>query len=290
VNRKRLGFIGTAACLSGASVLLQTGSALADTSSGGADSSGPTAVGPSGAYYVPGCATNFYYDDYFGQVGTATPGGQTYEPPGSAYNNLTAIEQSHSNYASGHGVGPGAYFFLGGPGWAPAGVSPSTWGYDEAVAATNDFNAADAAVGGDYSFEFILADVEGNPGNYGWESGSSGVSANQQVWQGFYSALQGAGTNVGVYSAPDAWKSIMGGITVSQVEWTYENNADPGPPTPCPSATFSGGPGGINANFFDPANVSNDLIWQWSIGSGQGDFDQIDLTRWNNLFGTSYKP
>ena len=269
-------------------LLATTSTAFADTAEGGADSAGPSPTSYLGVYFVPSCNPGLVYDDYFGQIGYAYNGGAAYEAPGSSYNNLTDINDAASNHSLGHGVGPGAYFFMGGPSYAPSGTSYYNWGVDQAYDAYVSFNNAQSATGNKYTFNFLFGDIEGNPGQYGW---TSSIANNQQVWDGFYQSLQSIGVNVGVYSAPDAWNTLMGGQSVTTVEWTYEQNADPGSPYPCPTATFSGGPGtGSAATFFDYTSVYNNLVWQWSIGSGYGDFDQINLTRWNYLFGTSYNP
>lgn len=258
--------------------------AAGDVASGGADSGGPGGAG-SGPYNVAYCS--LYYDDYFGQIGYASSGTSTYEAPGTAYNNSWYVGQGYINRSLGHGAGSGAYFFMNGPGSAPAGTSNYNWGVDQAFAADVFLSQAQSATGGWYTFGFIFADIEGTRGSFGWVLDQA---QNQQVWDGFYQSLQANGINVGVYSAPAAWSDIMAGQTVDQVEWTYQNNADPNSPYPCPSATFSGGPGGINAAFFNFSNRANNLVWQWSIRSGLGDYDQINLSRYNSLFHTSYSP
>jgi hypothetical protein len=84
----------------------------------------------------------------------------------------------------------------------------------------------------------------------------------------------------------------MGNMTVSTVEWTnvVSNTTTP---YPCPTGTFSGGPYNSNAQFFNSSNVNNNLVWQWFYTitpGGLGDFDQINVTRWNRLFGTNFSP
>jgi len=151
--------------------------------------------------------------------------------------------------------GAGEYYFLSGAQNAPSGVSAQQWGVDQAVYATNDFNAAQGATGGKLAFGVIMADIEIQPGNgayFGWyypaPANSLALAANELVWAGFYQELQAAGTNVGVYSSPTIWSEIQGGSSVAQVEWTSEG--DYGPSTPCPTTALSGGPGGTNAQFF----------------------------------------
>jgi hypothetical protein len=80
----------------------------------------------------------------------------------------------------------------------------------------------------------------------------------------------------------------MNGVATSTVDWTSEN--DYGPVTPCPTGTLSGGPGSTSAAFFGGvgSTSNNALAWQWSISGG--DWDQIDLTHYGNLFSTSFPP
>ena len=132
----------------------------------GSDSGGPGATGSSGAYHEPTCSPVHNYEIYVGEVGTAIGGGASkYEAPGSAYNKTAMIQEAHNMYLNGHGAGAGAYFFLGGPGWASGTGGATTnaeaysWGEQQAADATNDYNSADAAVSGDYSFLFIMGDL-----------------------------------------------------------------------------------------------------------------------------------
>lgn len=271
------------------SVPLAVAAGAADVFTSGMDSNSPGGNYLAPLYFLPQCNSLSYpYDDYFGEIGYGDSGSSVYEAPGSPDNNSTDISDSYHNYVEGHGPGAAAYFFLVGPDYEPSGTSDYQWGEDLGWAAGIYLYEADVATNNEYTFEFLFADVEVTTGEYGWDPTTS---RNVQVWDGFYTYLQSTDhINVGVYSAPDAWNNIMGGVTVGQVEWTYEVNADPNPPTPCPSATFSGGPGGINATFFHSSSVKNNIVWQWSINSGYGDFDQINLSRYNRLLGTSYVP
>jgi hypothetical protein len=274
---------------SGASFIAASPNAYgADAVAGGADSGGPAGADAFGLYVVGACDGSLNYDDYFGQVGYATPGGSTYEAPGTEYNSSGDIADSYYDYTEGHGSGPGAYFFMAGPSYSPPDTTAYQWGEDQGLAAVDDFLDAQSATDDEYKFNFIFADIEGIIGTDGW---ISNTASNANVWNGFVNWLQTAGYNVGAYSAPDAWSGLLGNPTVEQVEWTYELNTDPGSPTPCPTQVFSGGPGyGTNATFFHPANTHNNLVWQWSINSGQGDFDHIDQSRWNALFGDTVSP
>ena len=68
--------------------------------------------------------------------------------------------------------------------------------------------------------------------------GSSDVSPNQAVIEGFISGIQNSGHVAGIYSAPCAWSEIAGSYTLPSgvVTWTYELSYS-SPPT-CPT-TFS---------------------------------------------------
>jgi hypothetical protein len=270
--------------------------AACDLSIVGSDGSAPApAVGAYGAY-EPACSPTQPYDLYVGEVGSSASGGNTYiAPAANSTDNIHYIDDANASYNAGHGVGAGGYFFLSGPQHAPSGVSAYQWGVDEADYATEDFNAAQAATAGSLAFKFLMADIEIQPGNgayFGWfypaPANSLALAANELVWTGFYQALQGAGTNVGVYSSPAIWSEVQGDSNVSQVEWTSE--LDYGPPTLCPTIALSGGPGGTSAQFFggQSSSTNQGLMWQWAEGpSGvsPGDFDNLDLTHYDTLLG-----
>jgi hypothetical protein len=85
----------------------------------------------------------------------------------------------------------------------------------------------------------------------------------------------------------------MAGRSITQAEWSSEN--DYGPENPCPTSTFANGPGGYSAAFFGgmAATSNNALSWQWAISTGDnglGDVDQTNLGHYNNIFGTSFVP
>ena len=242
----------------------------------------------------PGCSPTQTYDLYVGEVGTSAYGGGTYIPPTSnSTDNIDFVNDSSAEYNAGHGVGAGGYYFLSGPQNAPAGTSAQQWGIDQAVYATFSFDEAQAATGGKYTFLFIMADIEIQPGNgayFGWNypapTSSAALVANEAVWTGFYQQLQSNGVNVGVYSSPTIWSEIQGNSGVAQVEWTSEGDA--GPATPCPTAPLVGGPSGISAQFWggQSGTTNEGLMWQWAESSvSPGDFDNLDLTHYNSLFG-----
>jgi hypothetical protein len=282
--------LATAIVVAGVALLGQPAFA-ADVPTFGADGSGPLANGGPGTYTVPNCSAAPRYDQYFGEVGYATSGGgSVYEAPGTTYNSNSGINEANDNYNRGHGAGAGAFFFMAGPGWASGGGATTmaeaiAWGAQQASDVTNDFNSAQVATGYKYKWLFLTGDIEGGIGHFGWVTNTA---LNWYVWEGFRDALQGAGTNVAVYSSPALWNQIMLNRSITQAEWTSENNY--GPVTPCPTSVFTGGPGGYSAAFFaNMASTSNSAIaWQWSTRGG--DYDQIDLTHYNNLFGTSLDP
>lgn len=184
--------------------------------------------------------------------------------------------------------------YLTGPGYAPSGDTPYEWGEAQASYATTDYNMAQSAIDA-YSNPFIFADIE-VPGTYGRGGSGSDISQDQQVWEGCYEWLQGNKTNVGVYSDQNFWASIMGSQSwpVGQVEWTAATtHVDE--PTPCLTGVFTGGPSGESAGFFggDSEASANALVWQFSQGTYvsnpiDGDYDQSDITHYNDLFGGTY--
>lgn len=275
--------------------------AFATTGAYGSDGSAPIAVGSNGAYVEPTCSPTTNYDTYTGEVGAATSNGMTkYNAPstGSSTDQLDNIDRAHNMHSNGHGVGAGSYFFLGGPKWASGGESNSSnayiWGEDQAIIATDDYNAADTAAAGDFSNLVVMGDAEiqNSSQTNGWDS--SHVSYDQQVILGFVNWLQAHSTNVGIYAGPSFWMTYLGSMSLSTVEWTAEG--DYGPVTPCPTAIFSGGPGGSGyaAQFFggDTPSSNNALNWQWTGAGngGAGDYDQYNFTHYNAVFGTSIVP
>jgi|SRR5579872_2471781 len=270
-----------------------------DISTYGADGSGPGGVAQGGGnpYLEPTCSS-VYYDNYITEVGSAqSGGGSIYDSPGptggsNGTDNTTYIYQAEYDYFKGHGAGAGAYFFMGGPQWAAPNETPYLWGVGQANAAATYFNQMAANNGGNaMSYGFIFGDIEMGVGNTnGWYYPASGsqVTDNQSVWQGFYTTLQNAGINVGVYSDNDNWSNALGGVTVQQIEWTYQQ--DIGPTSPCPGGLFSNGPGGESAQFFGGITTSSNLAMEWQWSHQGGDYDYMDLGHWNNLFGAHQGP
>jgi hypothetical protein len=254
----------------------------------GSDGSAPQAVDESGTnpFQEPTCS-GFAYYFYIGEGGIANSDGTVrYVPPGTGTDNQLNIVAAEVNRTEGDGLGAGIYFFMGGPTYTPSNLTAYQYGQQQANAALSDLEAVD----GEFTlhFPFIMADIEmGATAKNGWYYPATGsqVTANQQVWQGFYSQLQGLGYNVGVYSDADNWNNGLGGISVSQVEWTYQPETRA--ITPCP-AELTNGPGGDSATFFggQSSSVNTAIMWQWSnqANNGIGDWDSLDLAHFNALF------
>jgi hypothetical protein len=271
----------------------------------GADGSAP---GPATGDLEPYCSgVANHYDIYTAEVGVSygSGGSHSYVAPGlSSTDNSAFTQAAYQNYTVNHGVGPGAYYFLSGPLWAPSSTSAYQWGVDQAVYATGDFNLANAADEDHHYklvFLFVMGDIEVDNGDhyyYGWNAPSptsAERTANQQVFEGFVNFLENSETNVGAYSTPSVFDELMGSsFTDPTVEWTAAG--DEGPSTPCPPNSpvdFSSGPGGISAQFWGGVSTSTDdaLEWQWAESNlSQGDFDQLDLDNYNNLFGIHDSP
>ena len=252
---------------------------------------------------------NSNYDFYLARVGAfAAPSNfNDYSAPASSgYDLLPNIEAAEDSFNSGHGVGAGAYVFLSGPGdgtkYNPA-ETPYNWGVQQAQWAEYDVLQASEVLASDnteFSFNFIMGDIEPTtsiPGElYGWDPSGTTTAFfdNQQVWQGFVTTLQNAGTNVMLYSDPAKWKKYFGGntFTVTTVEDTFQQ--DYGPYSPCPQyPNNNSGPGNSNAQWFGNVSAVNELVWQWSIPgtyNSVGDFDIINITNYNALFNSAYNP
>ena len=266
----------------------------------GADGSKPLANGGPGDYTMKGCSPTQRYDQYTGEVATGQDGSTKYEPPSTSGVDLIAgINESHDSFQNGHGAGAASYYFLVGPTWAVGGpattqAEATAWGQFQADRYTAYYNDADEFMTGKFSWYFLIADVEWDTSNgfyYGWSTTNNAL--NWYVWTGFVNELQNNATNVEVYSSPSLWQAIMAGRSITQAEWSSEN--DYGPENPCPTSTFANGPGGYSAAFFGgmAATSNNALSWQWAISTGDnglGDVDQTNLGHYNNIFGTSFVP
>ncbi len=257
----------------------------------GSDGSGPV-VSPvsSGINVEPYCNTN--YDFYLGEVALFGTGADILNPPitSGSTDLLPNIESAQNNFNNGHGVGAGAYVFLGGPGANP-NMSPTAWGAEQANWAWAAHNNAEQTMQGvEFNFNFVMADVE-STGLWLAPTSQANITANQDVWLGFVNTFQGEGHNVMLYSAGNFWASYFGNLPVTTVEDTSEQ--DYGPITPCPTAdNNSSGPGGYNAGYFDTTSAINQLVWQWSENppNGVGDFDFVNMSNYNALFNINDSP
>lgn len=297
----RLALGGLSALLTTMALTTQGASASSsDLAAYGSDTGAPQPT-PSGSLYLePSCTDlpDAGYDMYLGEDGYAAPGDTFgYHGPGSVsqgFNVLENVTDAHTMYENGHGMGAGTYFFLNGPTSDNATTAAEAVSYGEwqGYYATVFYNDAQAAAGGDYSDLFLWGDVEGGQGQPAVNGWSANVSLNQDVVAGFVSYLEDNHTNVGIYSAPSEWQSVLGSVQLDQVSWTYEYDAG-GNENPCPTYTFVGGPGNVGAQFFGgqgPDSV-NALGWQWAqTPYAPGDWDQFDLSHYNSLFGINLKP
>ena len=114
------------------------------------------------------------------------------------------------------------------------------------------------------------------------------ISLDRATFNGFtaYIRTHSKFYKVGVYSAPNVWKSIFGTGPASLIPYTYEWTYLPETSRLSlhPSGWCLGGGAGCAA-FFGGTTRSNKfaVMWQWSGGggvrNGYGDFDQIDVAR-----------
>lgn len=261
--------------------------AAADTGIYGADGSGPGASGTSGAYTEPNCTPSHTYDVYIGEIGWADAGGGfTYNAPAlSGTDKSSLINEAYNSYSLGHGIGAGAYYFLYGvaeSGLAANASNATWWGGQQAANALVMFNSANSQMAGRFTSQFIFADVE-SAGNW-----STNLALNQDVWNGYLAEMVRQGVNTGVYASQVKWASIMGTQSLNVAEWTPEYSE--GSWSACPTGVLTGGPAG-NGNAVFPNNqslgASTSLMWQW-VSSSAADYDQVDLTHYNAMFGGSY--
>ena len=152
----------------------------------------------------PLCGSSWDYFFYLAEDGISNSDGTTsYIPPASSSttDNSTYANDAKFNYFLGDGLGTGIYYFMGGPNYAPSNLTPYQYGEEQGFAALAYYDEV-LAVEGNLDFGFIMADIEMDPTHlHGWNyPGATGaaLAANQAVWQGFYTGLQGAGYNVGL--------------------------------------------------------------------------------------------
>jgi hypothetical protein len=215
-----------------------------------------------------------------GQFGETIGAGLAEEAPGTTYNNQTAINQAYTSEQHGYGFGAGAYYWMGGiasSGLAQNASNATWWGGQQAANAIVFFQNADSSSGNKYTSQFIFADIETGQG---W---SSSTALNQDTWNGFVTELQNNGYNVGAYSAPSAWSTIMGNLAIGQAEWSYESDENTPSPT-CPTGALTGGPSGhATGLFFGGQSYSSTTALMWQFDSGSGDYDNSDYTHWQAM-------
>ena len=210
--------------------------------------------------------------------------------------------QANVNYTRYHvGIGTGVYWYMGGPGvdphWNGTTGEAYNWGARQAALTLAYMRSLHV------TYPVVWADIE-LPGiapapDNGWNSVYS-HPCSQHVVQGFvpinvdraefngyaHYITTHSGYKVGVYSAPQVWRSIFGTGTASLIpntyEWTYwpeTPNLKQYPAGWCLHGTST------CAQFFGGQTSASKyaLMWQWSGGGGvrnaYGDFDQIDVAR-----------
>jgi hypothetical protein len=210
--------------------------------------------------------------------------------------------QANTNYTKYHvGIGTGVYWYMGGPGvdphWNRTTAEAYNWGARQAAQTLAYMKSLHV------TYPVVWADIE-LPGiapapDNGWNSVYSSPCSGHVV-QGYVpinvdrAELNGyaayitshSGYKVGVYSAPQVWRSIFGTGTASLIpntyEWTYwpeTSHLSLHPAGWCLHGTST------CAQFFGGQTSSSKyaLMWQWSGGggvrNGYGDFDQIDVAR-----------
>jgi hypothetical protein len=210
--------------------------------------------------------------------------------------------QANVNFTKYHlGIGTGVYWYMGGPGvdphWNGTTTEAFLWGERQAAQTLAYMKSLHV------TYPVVWADIE-LPGiapapDNGWNSVYS-HPCSQHVVQGYVpinvdrAELNGyahyitahSGYKLGVYSAPQVWRSIFGTGTASLIpntyEWTYwpeTSHLSQYPAGWCLHGTRT------CAQFFGGQTSASKyaLMWQWSGGGGvrnaYGDFDQIDVAR-----------
>jgi hypothetical protein len=273
------------------------------------------ADGPAGFYYgtdswyVSGTGSAPYHEPviggaYGGYIGMA---GNWARWAGCQTGNFLAWSSANSaqanvNYLTYHvGIGTGVYWYMGGPGvdphWNGTTTEAYNWGARQAAQTLAYMKSLHV------TYPVVWADIE-LPGiapapDNGWNSVyshpcsghvlQSYVPANvdRAEFNGYAAYITShSGYKVGVYSAPQVWRSIFGTGTASLIpntyEWTYwpeTKYLSLHPYGWCLHGTST------CAQFFGGQTSSSKyaLMWQWSGGggvrNGYGDFDQIDVAR-----------
>ena len=214
----------------------------------------------------------------------------------------TNSAQANTDYSTYHiGIGTGVYWYMGGPGVDPHGNGSAgeayNWGARQAAQTLAYMKSLHV------TYPVVWADIElpgirpapDNGWNNWYTSPCSGVvrvrhvlaSVDRAELNGYAAYITShSGYKVGVYSAPQVWRSIFGTGAASLIpntyEWTYwpeTPNLKQYPAGWCLHGTST------CAQFFGGQTSASKyaLMWQWSGGGGvrnaYGDFDQIDVAR-----------
>ena len=271
--------------------------------------------GPAGFYYgtdswnVSGTGSAPYHEPviggaYGGYIGMA---GNWARWAGCRTGNFLAWSSANSaqanvNYAKYHvGIGTGVYWYMGGPGvdphWNGTATEAYNWGARQAALTLAYMRSLHV------TYPEVWADIE-LPGiapapDNGWNSvysqpcsghvvrGYVPINVDRAEFNGYAAYITThSAYKVGVYSAPQVWRSIFGTGTASLIpnnyEWTYwpeTSHLSLHPVGWCLHGTST------CAQFFGGQSSASRyaLMWQWSGGggvrNGYGDFDQIDFAR-----------
>jgi hypothetical protein len=251
----------------------------------GADSGGPGPSNGSPPYTMPSCGSGRAYGGYIGKIGGADMVSSS-NPTGYGPNNTYAWNSADSGDANTNhfdyskGVGTSGFWFMYGPGDTDGtGDSAYNWGQQQGKWAAADWERWYSGGVHRMPLRILWADVEENyAGEYGWST--SDTSANRDVFNGFYDAVNSAGDGLspGVYSTNYLWdQAIMAGNSgiPSTWEWTAQVSRA-STPSPCP---VDYGGGSFYADFFggQVESSAHAAIWQWSLGTD--DYDQINSNK-----------
>ena len=216
----------------------------------------------------------------------------------------TNSQQANTNFTDYHrGIGTGVYWFMGGPGVDPNynGTTSEAFAFGEKQAGKTLYELGHMHISLEYPVIFEDVELPGitpAPDN-GWNSVYTSPCSGRVKQSHVPTAVDRADFNgyadyitshssyqVGVYSSPSVWNSIMGtggnSLIPNTYEWTYTGDTSSLSHTPdgwCLKDTST------CAQFFGGQNQSSRyaLMWQWSGGggtfNGYGDFDQIDANR-----------
>ncbi len=196
----------------------------------------------------------------------------------------TTPDESGFNITTAEAVGPtvtSTYWDIEGPLSAPAGVSMSQWGVDQANAF---FTAWQSNIYSNGST--LFGDLE--PGNSGWTTYTH--AQTQAILHGFLQTLAGKGVTPGLYISASNWTTMVGTYTstVPFVLWLAGTDC----PSSCTSAENE-----FNATSNNKVNIVlggyRTMIWQyWATGpkgcatSG----NDLDISPYNGYLSGHWNP